>query len=188
MTLYILTDSEFPSALLERLLTEEERACVWIKAFSGTSMYSMARTLLASRGTPVAVVIDADTPSSKGVTRVWQDADDLLGDVARTLLPYKIIVAVPEIEVLFFRSPELLRRRFDGAVTDHLLELAQYSARGALRKLAADGDSEKLRWEILKSLTDEDVAALRQSDLVREVLEFITLVRQRARPVAKAGV
>jgi len=108
--------------------------------------------------------------------------------VARNFLPYKIIIAVPEIEVLFFQQPEVLRRRFGGAVTDHLLELAQYSARAALRKLAADGDSEKLRWEILKSLTDEDVAALRQSELVREMLEFIALVRRRARLVAKAGV
>jgi hypothetical protein len=187
MIAHIGTDSDFIAALLQRILTEEERADIEIEN-AGISMYSVARTLLASRGKPVAVVIDANTPNPEGVEQVWQGADEMLGNVARGVLPYKVVVAVPEIEALFFQRPEVLRRRFDGAVTDHLLELAQYSARAALRKLAADGDSGQLRWDILKTLTDEEVAALHQTDLIQEVLGFIGLVRRRARPVATVGV
>src|SRR5262249_39108166 len=151
------------------------------------SMYSAARTLIVTRGKPVAVVIEANTPNPKGVAQERQLSEEVIRDVAGSLVPYKVIIAVPEIEALFFQRPEVLRRRFDGAVTDHLLELAQYSSRAALGKLAAGGDSEKLRWSILKALTDEDVAALRQTDVIREVLGFIDLVRRRAQPVAKAG-
>jgi hypothetical protein len=188
MTAHILTDSDFIAALLKRLLSAEERADIGIRAIDElSSMYSLARTWLASDREPVAVVIDADTPSPQGVARWRQSVEEVIGDAAGGV-PYKVIIAVPEIEALFFERPEVLRRRFDGAVTDHLLELAQFSARGALRKLAADGDHEKLRWHILKTLTAEDVAALRQSDLIQEVLGFIGLVRRRAHPVAKAGV
>jgi hypothetical protein len=188
MIAHILSNSDFIAALLGRLLAAQERADIGIRAIDElSSMYSLARTWLASDRKPVAVVIDANTPNPEGVAWWRQSLEEVIGDAASGV-PYEVIVAVPEIETLFFQRPEVLRRRFDGAVTDHLLELAQYSARGALRKLAADGDSEKLRWEILKSLTDEDVAALRQSDLIREVLDFIALVRHRARPVAKAGV
>jgi hypothetical protein len=187
MIAYIGTDSDFIAALLERLLTEEERTDIAIEN-DGISMYSAARTFLASRRTPAVVVIDANTPNPEGVSQVRQGAEELLHDAAGRLVPYKVIIAVPEIEALFFQRPEVLRRRFDGAVTDHLLELAQYSARAALRKLAADGNSETLRWDILKTLTDEETAALHQTELIQEVLGFIGLVRRRARPVATAGV
>jgi hypothetical protein len=48
-------------------------------------------------------------------------------------------------------------------------------------------DDENLRRDVLKTLTNEDVLALRQSDLIQEVLGFIGLVRIRRQPVAKAG-
>ena len=187
MTAHIITDSDFIAALLKRLLTKRELADIGTKAIDElSSMYSLARTWLASDRKPVAVVIDADTPSPKGIARERQGVEELLFDAAGRLVPYKVILAVPEIEALFFQRPEVLRRRFDGAVTDHLLELAQYSARAALGKLAADGDPDKLRKQILKTLTAEDVAALRQTDLIQEVLEFIALARHRAQPKAKA--
>jgi hypothetical protein len=187
MIVAVLTDSDFIEALLVRLLTEEDRADVAIKAFGSSSVYSVARTVLASDRKPVAVVIDANTPNPEGVAQQRQGVEELVGDAAGGV-PYKVVIAVPEIEALFFQRPEVLRRRFDGAVTDHLLELAQYSARAALRKLAADGNSETLRWDILKTLTDEEAAALHQTELIQEVLGFIGLVRRRARPVATAGV
>lgn len=188
MIAYVLTDSEFIAALLLRLITKEDQADVYIKAFASSTLYSLARTLLLERDRPVAVVVDANTPNPEGIARERRGAEELLRDVAGGLRPFKVVLAVPEIEAVFFERPEVLRRRFDGAVTDHLLELGQYSARAALRKLAADGDGEKLRWEILNSLTDDEVAALRRTDLIREVLEFMGLARRRSRPVATAGV
>jgi hypothetical protein len=187
MIAYIVTESDFVAALLKRLLTKQERADIEIKNW-GMSMYSMARTLIVSRYKPVAVVIEANTPNPKRVAQERQSADQSLWIAAGRLVPYKIIIAVPEIEAVFFQRPEILRRRFDGEVTDHLLELAQYSAHAALGKLAADGDSDKLRKQIFKTLTAEEAAALRQTDLIQEVLEFIAMARQRAQPKAKAGV
>jgi hypothetical protein len=184
---YIVTESDFVAALLKRLLTKQERADIEIEN-SAISMYSIARTIILRYYKPVAVVIEANTPNPKRVAQERLSADESIRIAAGRLVPYKIILAVPEIETVFFQRPEVLRRRFDGEVTDHLLELAQYSAHAALGKLAADGDPDKLRKQILKTLTAEEVAALRQTDLMQEVLEFITMARQRAQPKAKTRV
>jgi hypothetical protein len=78
MIAHIGTDSDFIAALLQRILTEEERADIEIEN-AGISMYSVARTLLASRGKPVAVVIDANTPNPEGVEQVWQSGPKSCG-------------------------------------------------------------------------------------------------------------
>jgi hypothetical protein len=176
----VLTESQFDEDLLKRVLTREDCAEIMIRSTgSPSSLYSAAGTLQAIRRIPVAVVIDADSPEPEAAVMRRRDAEEVIGIVSSGV-PFTVIVAVPALEILFFRAPELLRRIYGEAVTDHLLELAELSPRYALRKLDPETTNDLLRvkMKLLNAMTDEDAAALRQTDFIQELLRFLDSVRQ----------
>jgi hypothetical protein len=176
----ILTESTFAGFLISRILSDEEKSDIEIRAVGGlSSIYSVARTFLASRRTPVVLVLDADSPEPAVASQRRQMAEEVVGDVASGV-PYKVIVAVPEMEILLFRRPELLRRLFGEALTDHVVELAQYSTRGALQKLAPGELYDALRRRILRAMTADDFRDLHQSDLIQELIGFLQSIRERS--------
>lgn len=178
MVAYIITESNFDAAFLLHLLDDRDLSAVEIRATSAS--YSLARTFLVERRAPVALVLAAHSSEPEVATRRLQEADEALEDVSPRS-NFRVFVVSPELESWFFLRPELLRRLFgDDAVTDHLLELARYSARAALRKLDPGADYEALRWRVMRSMTPEDLATLRQADVVGELVRFIAWARQRS--------
>jgi hypothetical protein len=181
MNVNVLTEGNFGGMLLAKLIAEEQgRSEVEIKVLGGkSSLYSVARTLLGVRGIPVAVVFDADTPEPDAALERQREAEEVIGDVAGRI-PFRVLVAVPVLEVLFFQRPELVRRVFGEAVTEHVMELAELSPRRALRKLAPDKPFENVRIDLLRAMDHSDVQALRRdSPLIRDLLSFITTTAAR---------
>jgi hypothetical protein len=186
MTIHILTESTFDAALLATVLTEDDLREASIRAVDGqSSIYSVARTFLAVRQEPVAVVIDAESSDPRAVSRRRDAAEEVIGDVASGV-PYRVIVAVPEMLVLLFRRPELLRRVFGNVVTDHLLELAEADPRKALRKLDPSAADDELRFRVLQAMDRDDTDALQRSDLIQELTTFLRSTRRRAEEAATA--
>jgi hypothetical protein len=93
--------------------------------------------MLAVKRIPVAVVIDADSPEQEVASERRRSAEEVLGDAASGV-PFRVIVAVPELEVLFFERPQLLKKVYGKSVTALVTELGQVSPRRALKKLDPD--------------------------------------------------
>jgi hypothetical protein len=183
MNLSVLTQSNFDGMLLATLLAEEqERGEIEVRVASGlTSGYSVARTILAVKRIPVAVVIDADSPEPEVASERRRRAEEVLGDAAGGV-PFRVIVAVPELEILFFERPDLLRRVF-GELDEHVMELARLSPRRAIGKLAPGEPYESACFRILRATDADDVQALRETDLIRDLLSFIEIaVKDSGRP------
>ncbi len=176
MNATVLTEGNFEGMFLATLIAEEQHLYdIEIKAVGGmSSVYSFARTLLAVKRTPVAVVIDADSPEPDVAAERQRSAEEVIGDAASGI-PFRVIVAVPALEILFFRRPELLGRVFGAAINDHLMELAELSPRHALRKLASDKQFEAVRLELLKAMDAEDLRAIREMDIVQDLLAFVKI-------------
>jgi hypothetical protein len=176
MNVNVLTEGHFDGMLLAKLIAEEQgRSDVEINVLGGrSSLYSYARTQLAVRRIPVAVVFDAQTPEPEAALERQREAEEVIGDVAGRV-PFRVLVAVPALEVLFFQRPELLRRVFGEAVNEHVMELGQLSPRRALQKLAPDRPFEDVRIDVLRAMDPSDVQALRnESPLIQDLLSFIT--------------
>lgn len=174
MSVSVLAESNFDGMLLSTLLAEEQKAgAVEVGVAHGlTSGYSLARTMLAVKRKPVAVVIDADSPEPEVATERKRRAEEVLGDAAGGV-PFRVIVAVPELEVLFFKRLNLLKKAFGKKGDEHVIELAQLSPRRAIKKLAPDEPYEKARFQLLRAMTPADVKALRGTDLIQDLLDFI---------------
>ncbi len=176
MNATVLTEGNFDGMFLATLIAEEQdRYGIEIRAVGGkSSVYSFARTLLAVKRIPVAVVIDADSPEPEVAEERQRTAEEVIGDVASGI-PFRVIVAVPELEILFFRRPELVRRVFGEVVNDHLMELAQLSPRRALQRLASDKSIEVARVKLLKAMDNDDLRAIREMDTVQNLLTFVKI-------------
>jgi hypothetical protein len=182
MNVNVLTDGNFDGMLLAKLIAEEQnRYDVEIKVLQGkSSVYSFARTLLAVKRIAVAVVFDAGTPEPDAALERQREAEDVIGDVAGRV-PFRVLLAIPALEVLFFQRPELLRRVFGEAINEHVMELAQLSPRRALQKLAPDKPYESIRIDVLRAMDPSDVQALRdESPLIQDLVSFITTIAGRS--------
>lgn len=174
MNACILVEGNFDGMLLAMLIgAEQEKYEIEIRVAGGASAaFSYARTLLATKRTPVAILIDADSIEPEVAEARRQDAEEVIGESAAGV-PFRVLVAVPELEVLFFERPDLLRRVFAGQVTDHLLELGRLSPRRILERLAQGKSIHHVRVDVLREINTEDHQALRNTTLIRELLEFI---------------
>jgi hypothetical protein len=188
MSATVLTEANFDGMLLAILLADEEkRDGITIGVVSGLSSgYSFARTMLAVKRTPVAVVIDADSPEPEVGLERQRSAEEVLGDAASGV-PFRVIVAVPELEILFFERPQLLKKVYGKSVTTLIIELGELSPRRALQKLDPDLTYEHLRFKILKAMDETDIRALRATPLMKDLLSFLReAVEYSKRSVASA--
>jgi hypothetical protein len=173
MSISVLAESNLDGMLLATLLAEEQdRDDIEVRVVGGLSSgYSVARTMLAVKRMPVAVVIDADSPEPEVASERRRRAEEILGDATEGV-PFRVIVAVPELEILFFGRPDLLHRVFD-KIDEHVIELARLSPRHAIGKLAPGEPYEFACFRILRAMDADDIKALRETDLIRDLLSFI---------------
>jgi hypothetical protein len=189
MNATVLTEANFDGMLLATLLADEEkRDGIEIGVVSGLSSgYSFARTMLAVKRIPVAIVIDADSPEEEVAPERRRNAEEVLGDAASGV-PFRVIVAIPELEILFFTRPQLLKKVYGKKVTTLITELGQVSPRRALQKLDPDLSYEHLRFKILKAMDDVDINALRATALIEELLSFLREAVEYSKPSAVSSV
>ena len=84
MRTHVLVESNQSAIMLTKLLSaEQEAGLIEIRAARpSSSLYSAARTLLAVRGEPVALLLDADSTYPEAVARRQLTAEEVVDDVA----------------------------------------------------------------------------------------------------------
>jgi len=175
MRTHVLVESNQSAFMLARLLNaEQEAGFIEIRAAGpSSSLYSAARTLLAVRGEPVALLLDADSTYPEAVARRRLTAEEVVGDVASSA-PLRVLVAVPALEALLFLRSDPVARSFGEAASDeHMLELGRLNPREALKRLDPGGDWSNASLNLVCSLNDEDIAELRSTPPIHELLEFL---------------
>jgi hypothetical protein len=113
MMLHVLIESNSAGFLLVKVLEEEHQAGLieFRCATPPSSLYAAARTLLAVRNEPVAVVLDADSTDPEAADRRRWVAEEVIGEAAGAA-PLRILVAVPALEALLFRRPDAVARAY----------------------------------------------------------------------------
>ena len=110
MKTYLLVEGQSDLAFFRRLLPPEIQPQTAIVTVGGRSnITSMARSLMVMKRRPVALVTDSDAVEKVAVEQRQQTLEELVGS-ASAGVPYKVILAVPEIESWFFAVPEVLER------------------------------------------------------------------------------
>ncbi len=186
MIAYVIVGGCSEVEILRRVLGPELCREVEFVAGGGVDgVTSMARTVVAVRRRPTAIVIDADSPEPEAERDKRQGMEELVGSVAGRV-PFRVIVAVPAFEVVFFKAPDLLKRAYPDTFSPSVLELAQLSTRRAIERLNPGGKRGEFIERILHFLKDEDMEAMQTVDFIDELRQFLRRVQEEAGTTARA--
>jgi hypothetical protein len=131
---------------------------------------SMARKLLITERIPTVLVIDADVEQESIVQEQRQDLDFLLRQAASGI-PYQILLAVPEIEAVFFQDRGVLESLLSRQFTDLEWHLAQQQPRVLLDTLP--GGSLAFVTQTLTRLDGSQREVFRQHPLLQSLSQFL---------------
>ena len=126
---------------------------------------------MVTRRRPLVLVTDADAVEKVAVEQRRQTLEDLVCS-ATAGVPYKVILAVPEIESWFFVVPEVLERLSGKKLSPEQRELGELRPKEVLRQLFKDPGPlfvDKLASE----LTEPEVKTLRETQPRKELIEFL---------------
>jgi hypothetical protein len=174
-----LHDSQIMSAALPGKDDLKHIAMVPAPAGGRFEAGSLARSLLALRGSPVVLVVDSDTEAPERAEELRRDLEASLGMVADGSR-YHVAVMSPATECVLFRDPKVASAivgrnsiGFSAGKCEH-----QEFVRSKL------GDDANWLSRRLKYLTGDLRKRLRRDDEVRPIVEFLTrLDKAASRPV-----
>ena len=175
-TTYIVCEGISDKQILESLLPKELLDTVVI-ADAGplSSIISLARSLLVRRQAPVLVFADANATSPKQVSARQHDIDEFIGGVA--ISPFKVVLAVPEIETIFFHDISLLSRLTGQTLSPEILTTAIYQPSQVLSQLMPEERSKKNYAALLEQLSESDRDSLSHAPPIQDVIEFLQAVK-----------
>ncbi len=156
--------------LLERLLADLQPRCGFrvVAANGRDAARPRARTHLVVARQPVALVMDAETTDAGRIMQQQRDLEDYFLWVSQGV-PFRVVQFVPEVEVVFFQHPEVLRRVLGGRLDRNALVAGRFAPRAVLEELLRGGSLT----ELIERLTEEDLEELRKHEAVAELRSFV---------------
>lgn len=136
---YIVTESTRIFSMLENLLptfliTDVEL----IDEATSYDAHSLASSILLTKQRPVVLVMNADTNDEEQIRERQTNLEFLLGRAS--FVPHLVLLAVPEIDAVFFEDRATLERLFDYRFTDIEWTLALRSPKVWLENQLAGRD------------------------------------------------
>jgi hypothetical protein len=166
------TDEEFLRRVLPAELTNETE---FVQAGSSAGMTSLARSLLARRRTPLAVLMDADSLDPEVIADRRESTEELIQAAAGSV-PVKVVLVVPEIEAWFFAVPGLIERVLGEKAPADLLALGARDPKGVLEQLSQRGTTGWNSLRAIDTLDPQEVEQIRARPDVTELSQFLQKV------------
>ncbi|AFZ56453.1 hypothetical protein H6G54_10330 [Anabaena cylindrica FACHB-243] len=173
MTLsYIVLEGNKNQEILEKLLPEN--LIQDVKIIVGDSQYevrSLASSLLATRNTPVILVLDADTDNESQIFEK-QDLINYLLRRASSGIPFQVSLAVPQIEIILIQDKSLIEKIAQRQFNDLEWKFAQSKPKEFLETVL--GKEQSINERIFSNINDEEIKILQQHPLIQEIMIFLS--------------
>jgi hypothetical protein len=169
---YIVTKCPKDAEILKKILPESlVQSVLFVNGESEYGAESMARKLLSSKRSPVVLVMDAKTNDAALIEERSNDLGFLMRQAAGGV-PFKMAIAIPEIEVVFFHDRSLLEAMIQQPLTDLEWQLAQHHPKDLLEILPSgvDGFVEAA----INDMSDSMIQTLHQHPLIQEIIRFLS--------------
>lgn len=183
MIAYIVCEGLFDRQLLKTVLPGELLTDVEVVSGGGVSaVKSLARSLVVRRQVPVIIVVDADSVVPELVQERLKDIEEIVESVAVNT-PVKVILAVPEMETIFFQDVTFLSRLLGYIPPQDILDLAVFKPKKALEQLLSKSDKIHERSQMIDQLANEEIEILRSSSVMQDIIHFLQSVRETAKAI-----
>ncbi len=173
MKVYLLVEGNSDRVLFQRLLPSEiQPETTIVTAGERSNITSKARSLMVTKRRPLALVTDADAVERDAVEQRLEILEELVCS-ATAGVPFKVILAVPEIESWFFVVPEVLERLSGKKLSPEQRELGKVRPKEVLRQLF-EGQGLLSVDKLVRELTELEVKTLQETQPRKELIEFLT--------------
>lgn len=166
----IVTEGAFDAQLVQSLLPDLIERPDEVRVLSGSgysSALATTHTVLYQTSKPTLLLLDADTNDAYRASERRQFAEDYV--TRDPAIPFKVVVAVPTLDVLFFSDKSALSEALGRPISDEVWQLAQSNPKQALSMLAGD-----MKEHIPRLLDNPRMREkMGQNALMREIQHFI---------------
>jgi len=182
----IVVEGRHDEALLKRLLDLSGMDVEIVAAGGRSSALSYARSLLAHRVAPIALVLDSETTERSFERDQERVVNDLLRNIGQAS-DFKVFFARPELESVFFFDPNALLEVIGSAPSSEILIEARYSPKHALQEwLAAARKPTEQAW-LIEHVTPAIARRVSQHPLIQSLLAFLGEHKSSTRLKPAAG-
>lgn len=175
MKTYIVVEGPFDADVLRVTLSPHTlRNAQFVIGGGKSSGVSLARSLISDRGEPLLLVMDADTVHQEAIQEQEKVYRELLGAVAINT-PYDVVLAIPELEILFFQDPDILARALNLPLEQEVVVNGIYEPRKTLNAMLRKSPLHiHDRSQLLQLLDERARKSLAQHAVVKRIDEFVT--------------
>lgn len=175
MSVYVITEGPSDQAVLQaiwRFRLRSQEGLVISTAGGKSNASSLARSLLAKRHEPVALVLDADAVDEDIVGEQQSNFETSLGLAAEPGL-WKVILFKPALEIAFFHDPCIMQRLLGYKLAPEELELARLAPKKMLAKLSRQTGQGASVMDLATRIDADTAALLLESPDLKELTEFV---------------
>ena len=167
MSSYIVVEGTLERFILEQVLPEEVCAqSTFVVGHGYTPTLSKVRSLLVSSDRPVSVIVETETTNQARIS----EKEDFIRQLLRQLSSpehFHVILAIPDMEVVFFQDRSLLETLVGRSVSDEQWETGQTHPKEVLQKIWQTMDLQKA---LKTRLTSPVIQQLRETDLIQQII------------------
>lgn len=174
MKTYIVVEEPYDANILRSTLPRQTlRNTHLVVGGCKSSGISLARSLISDRGEPLLLVMDADTVNKEAIIEQEKELRELLGAVSINT-PYDVVLAVPELEVVFFHDLDSLAHTLQVAIDHEVAVNGVYEPRKTLKTLFMKSphhihDQE----QFLQLLDDTARKSIAQHPIIQKIKDFV---------------
>jgi len=180
---YIITESTTNQAILKAVLPQAVLNDVDFLV-GRYSAQSLARTILATKQIPVALVVDAHTTTD---TVIREQLDFLRYSLGQASfgIKFKVFMAIPEIEILLIQDLDLIRQLTSRVKFSAIeIEFANLQPKKFLLSILGHAEPYNIALQnLLKQASERTIEIVQKYPLVTQLSEFLlSLTNQNLEP------
>jgi hypothetical protein len=169
---YVITEGPLDAAVLRHILPKDlSSSTEFVVASNRYSMQSLARSILATRRLPVAVVLDADTEDDRRIREDEEFLTEALGQ-ASVGAKFGIFIAKPDLTSILARHLPISKKM---DIKTSKFPMPKVRPPQHLSKLKTDADAASLG-DLLGKLDRRTLTDVRREPFFGEVIKFLTSV------------
>jgi hypothetical protein len=185
MTVCVVTKDQFDGELLKSLIKAKglKQARVFVGG-NRSSAESLASTLMVAKQLPVALILDAEVYGASRVESSRRQLEALMGAMT-SLEEWRLILMVPEMEIVFFQVPGLFEALGLPAPSPEQLLISEYVPTKVLEEIVAPVAAKRARktpWRqwLMKRFSRLPHEEIWKQEPFAELLRFLTSFEQES--------
>ncbi len=169
---YVITESQSDVDILKKLLPDElVKDTKFVAASSQYNAQSLAATIFAVKIKPVALVLNTNTDNETLIEEKSSLIYQLLHQSSPGI-PFQVLMAVPELEAIFFQDKHLIERLIKRSLNNLEWQLAKSHPKEFLIKYL-DNNLQYLEI-IFNSISADEIRTLQQHSIINQMANFLS--------------